>query len=156
MSKVKSYILDEIDENEFSLIAIHSSCEAYFMAFLLNLKCNCRFVRSIKRKGVAKKDFPFEDYEWIDLVNGIEISLFSNRILIFKNEIQKGISLFDVPETKELYLVQDLKEVDYIVKIDSGIEANMMIKKIESIDQISYLYLIDQSRLSIDPNLNTY
>lgn len=156
MSKVKSYILDEIDENEFSLIAIHSSCEAYFMAFLLNLKCNCRFVRSIKRKGVAQKDFPFEDYEWIDLVNGIEIRLFSNRILIFKNEIQKGISLFDVPETKELYLVQDLKEVDYIVKIDSGIEANMMIKKIESIDQISYLYLIDQSRLSIDPNLNTY
>ena len=156
MSKVKSYILDEIDENEFSLIAIHSSCEAYFMAFLLNLKCNCRFVRSIKRKGVAQKDFPFEDYEWIDLVNGIEISLFSNRILIFKNEIQKGISLFDVPETKELYLVQDLKEVDYIVKIDSGIEANMMIKKIESIDQISYLYLIDQSRLSINPNLNTY
>ena len=126
------------------------------MAFLLNLKCNCRFVRSIKRKGVAQKDFPFEDYEWIDLVNGIEIRLFSNRILIFKNEIQKGISLFDVPETKELYLVQDLKEVDYIVKIDSGIEANMMIKKIESIDQISYLYLIDQSRLSIDPNLNTY
>lgn len=156
MSKVKSYILDEIDENEFSLIAIHSSCEAYFMAFLLNLKCNCKFIRSIKRKGVAQKDFPFEDYEWIDLVNGIEISLFSNRILIFKNEIQKGISLFDVPETKELYLVQDLKEVDYILKIDSGIEANMMIKKIESIDQISYLYLIDQSRLSIDPNLNTY
>ena len=156
MSKVKSYILDEIDENEFSLIAIHSSCEAYFMAFLLNLKCNCRFVRSIKRKGVAQKDFPFEDYEWIDLVNGIEIRLFSNRILIFKDEIQKGISLFDVPETKELYLVQDLKEVDYILKIDSGIEANMMIKKIESIDQISYLYLIDQSRLSIDPNLNTY
>ena len=156
MSKVKSYILDEIDENEFSLLAIHSSCEAYFMAFLLNLKCNCRFVRSIKRKGVAQKDFPFEDYEWIDLVNGIEIRLFSNRILIFQNEIQKGISLFDVPETKELYLVQDLKEVDYIMKIDSGIEANMMIKKIESIDQISYLYLIDQSRLSIDPNLNTY
>ena len=156
MSKVKSYILDEIDENEFSLIAIHSSCEAYFMAFLLNLKCECRFIRSIKRKGVAQKDFPFEDYEWIDLVNGIEIRLFSNRILIFKNEIQKGISLFDVPETKELYLVQDLKEVDYIVKIDSGIEANMMIKKIESIDQISYLYLIDQRRLSIDPNLNTY
>ena len=156
MSKVKSYILDEIDENEFSLIAIHSSCEAYFMAFLLNLKCNCRFIRSIKRKGAAQKDFPFEDYEWIDLVNGIEIRLFSNRILIFQNEIQKGISLFDVPETKELYLVQDLKEVDYIVKIDSGIEANMMIKKIESIDQISYLYLIDQRRLSIDPNLNTY
>ena len=65
MSKVKSYILDEIDENEFSLIAIHSSWRHIFMAFLLNLKCKCRFIRSIKRKGVAQKDF--EDYEWIDL-----------------------------------------------------------------------------------------
>ena len=156
MSKVKSYILDEIDENEFSLIAIHSSCEAYFMAFLLNLKCNCKFIRSIKRKGVAQKDFPFEDYEWIDLVNGIEISLFSNRILIFKNEIQKGISLFDVPETKELYLVQDLKEVDYIIKIDSGIEGQTMIEKMESIDQVSYRYLIDQSKLKVDLSLNLY
>ena len=34
MTKVKTYILDEIDENNFSLIAVHSSWgEAYHLAF---------------------------------------------------------------------------------------------------------------------------
>ena len=105
---------------------------------------------------MAQADFPFEGYEWIAPLKGIEIRLFSKRILIFQNEVQNATSLFDLPETKELYLVQDLKDVDYIVKIDSGIEANVMIEKMESIDQISYLSLIDQSRLSIDLSLNLY
>ena len=156
MAKVKNYILDEIDEDDFSLLAVHSSCEAYRLAFLLNSKCQCRFSQTKKSKEGLLADYPFESYEWINPIKGIEIRLFSNRYLKFRDEVQKGGSLFDLPETKELYLVQDLKEVDYIVKIDSGIEANMMIKKIESIDQISCLYLIDQSQLKIDLSLNLY
>ena len=70
--------------------------------------------------------------------------------------LQKGSGLFDIPETKELYLVQDLKDVDYIIKIDSGIEGQTMIDKMESIDQVSYRYLIDQSKLKVDLSLNLY
>ena len=69
---------------------------------------------------------------------------------------RKGTGLFDLPETKELYLVQDLKDVDYIIKIDSGVEEQLMIERMESIDQISYRYSIDQSRLNIDLSLNLY
>ena len=74
----------------------------------------------------------------------------------FQTDVQKGSVLFDLPETKELYLIQDLKEVDYIIKIDSGIEDYVMIERIESIDQVSYRHLIDQSQLKIDPRLNLY
>ncbi|MGB2252993.1 MAG: IPExxxVDY family protein, partial [Flavobacteriaceae bacterium] len=101
-------------------------------------------------------DYPFESYEWINPIKGIEIRLFSNRYLKFRDEVQKGGSLFDLPETKELYLVQDLKDVDYIIKIDSGIEDQVMIERMESIDQVSYRYLIDQSQLKIDLSLNLY
>jgi hypothetical protein len=52
--------------------------------------------------------------------------------------------------------MQDLKEVDYIIKIDSGIDDLVMIDSIESIDQVSYRYLIDQSQLKIDSRLNLY
>ena len=82
--------------------------------------------------------------------------VFSIWYLKFQKDVQKGSSLFDLPETKELYLIQDLKEVDYIIKIDSGIEDRVMIKRIESIDQVSYRYLIDQSQLKIDSRLNLY
>ena len=156
MAKVKNYVLDEIAEDDFSLIAIHSICEAYLLAFLLNSKCQCRFVQSKKRKVEAQADYPFECYEWIDPIKGIEIRLFSNRVIIFQNDIQKGTDLFDLPKTKELYLVEDLKDVDYIIKIDSGIKDQIMIEKMESIEQISCRYLIDQSRLKIDLNLNLY
>ena len=76
--------------------------------------------------------------------------------MVFQNETEKGTSLFDLPRTKELYLIQDLKDVDYIVKIDSGIDANVLIQKMESIDQISYQYLIEQSRFDIDLSLNLF
>ncbi len=156
MAKVKNYVLDEIAEDDFSLIAIHSICEAYLLAFLLNSKCHCRFVKSKKINGEVHADYPFESYEWIDPIKGIEIKLFSNRFIIFQNDDQKGKTLFDLPKTKELYLVEDLKDVDYIIKIDSGIKDKIMIEKMESIEQISCRYLIDQSRLKIDLNLNLY
>ena len=156
MTKVKTYILDEIDENNFSLIAVHSSCEAYRLAFLLNSECQCRFTHTKFKKEGLEADFYFINYEWIDLIKGIEIRLFSNRCLKYRDKLQKGSGLFDIPETKELYLVQDLKDVDYIIKIDSGIEGQTMIEKMESIDQVSYRYLIDQSKLKFDLSLNLY
>jgi hypothetical protein len=156
MAKVKSYILDEIEEDDFSLIALHSSCEAYYLAFLLNSNCQCQFAQKKKKKEGAEADHIFESYEWIDPIKGIEIRLFSNRYLKFQKDVQKGSSLFDLPETKELYLMQDLKEVDYIIKIDSGIDDLVMIDSIESIDQVSYRYLIDQNQLKIDSRLNLY
>jgi len=156
MAKAKNYVLEEIAEDNFSLLAIHSVCEAYLLAFLLNSKCECRFVQSKKRKGEAQAEYPFECYEWIDPIKGIEIRLFSNRVMIFQNDLQKGTDLFDLPKTKELYLIEDLKDVDYIIKIDSGLENQVMIEKMESIDQISCRYLIDQSRLKIDLSLNLY
>ena len=156
MAKVKNYILEEIDEDDFSLIALHSSCEPYYLAFLLNSKCQCQFAQKKEKKEGVKADHPFESFEWVDPIKGIEIRLFSNRYLKFQKDVQKGSSLFDLPETKELYLIQDLKEVDYIIKIDSGIEDRVLIKRIESIDQVSYRYLIDQSQLKIDSRLNLY
>jgi hypothetical protein len=156
MSKIKNYVLDEIDEDDFSLIAVHSSCEAYLLAFLLNSKCQCRFAQTKKNKAIISGDFHFENYEWIDPIKGVEIRLFSNRLLIFQDDTQKGTGLFDLPETKELYLVKDLKDVDYIIKVDSGIEEQLMMVRMESIDQISYRYSIDQSQLNIDLSLNLY
>ena len=154
MARVKYYTLDEIVEDDFSLIAVHTSCEGYLLAFLLNTHCQCSFVQSIKRKGTKKMDYPFESYEWINPIKGIEIRIISNKHLIFQNQIQKGSGLFDFPETKELYLVRDLKGVDFIIKINSGIEEQVLLEKIESIDQISYQYLIDQSQLNLDLILN--
>lgn len=150
MGKVKHYQLDEIADDDFVLIAIHSSCEGYLMAYLLNTYCHCKFIQN--KKGTH----PFESYEWIDPRKGIEIRLFSNRCFILKNDDQKGSRLFDLPETKELYLIKDLRNADYIIKINSGMDVQLLMEKMKFIDEISYHFLPDEHLLNLDfsPNLN--
>ncbi|MBH45603.1 MAG: hypothetical protein CMC93_03200 [Flavobacteriaceae bacterium] len=145
MSKVKHYLLDEISEDDFHLMAIHTRCEGYLLAYLLNKYLSCKF-----KLSKNKTAFNFENYQWIDRINQIEVHLYSNRTYIEQNEKQNEIRLFDLPESKELYLVNDLKDADFIIKINSGVIPNIFIRKVESMEEISYCYLPDQRQLNHD------
>tara|TARA_A100001015_G_scaffold53718_1_gene58907 strand:+ start:388 stop:858 length:471 start_codon:yes stop_codon:yes gene_type:complete len=154
MSKKKHYILEEVDEEDYKIIAIHSYCEDYRMAYLINANCNSKFLKSKQKISASQPEGDFQVFEWNDRIKGIECYLFSNRSLIFQNDNQNDTSLFNLPETKELYLVQDLKEADYILKINSGIDAASLAKKLEIINEVSYCYLPDQSKINLDLCLN--
>ena len=154
MNKKKRYILDDIDEGEFKLISIHSNCEDFKLAYLINLTCNSRFIKLKKKVYENGSKVEFQIFEWIDIARGICCYLFSNRSLSFKDDLEKGGGLFDIPETKELYLVQDLKEADYIIKINSGIDAASLVKELETIKEVSYCYQPHQSKITLDLSVN--
>ena len=154
MNKKKRYILDDIDEGEFKLISIHSNCEDFKLAYLINLTCNSRFIKLKKKVYENRSKVEFQIFEWIDIARGICCYLFSNRSLSFKDDLEKGVGLFDIPETKELYLVQDLKDADYIIKINSGIDATSLVKELETIKEVSYCYQPHQSKITLDLSIN--
>ena len=154
MNKKKRYILEGIDEGEFKLISIHSNCEDFKLAYLINLTCNSRFIKLKKKVYENGSKVEFQIFEWIDIARGICCYLFSNRSLSFKDDLEKGVGLFDIPETKELYLIQDLKEADYIIKINSGIDAASLIKELETIKEVSYCYQPHQSKITLDLSVN--
>lgn len=154
MNKKKRYILEDIDEGEFKLISIHSNCEDFKLAYLINLTCNSRFIKLKKKVYENGSKVEFQIFEWIDIARGICCYLFSNRSLSFKDDLEKGGGLFDIPETKELYLVQDLKEADYIIKINSGIDAASLVKELETIKEVSYCYQPHQSKITLDLSVN--
>ena len=154
MNKKKRYILEDLDEGEFKLISIHSNCEDFKLAYLINLTCNSRFIKLKKKVYENGSKVEFQIFEWIDIARGICCYLFSNRSLSFKDDLEKGGGLFDIPETKELYLVQDLKEADYIIKINSGIDAASLVKKLETINEVSYCYQPHQSKITLDLSVN--
>ncbi len=154
MIKKKRYILDDIDEGEFKLISIHSNCEDFKLAYLINLTCNSRFIKLKKKVYENGSKVEFQIFEWIDIARGICCYLFSNRSLSFKDDLEKGVGLFDIPETKELYLIQDLKEADYIIKINSGIDAASLVKELETIKEVSYCYQPHQSKITLDLSVN--
>lgn len=154
MNKKKRYILEDIDEGEFKLISIHSNCEDFKLAYLINLTCNSRFIKLKKKVYENGSKVEFQIFEWIDIARGISCYLFSNRSLSFKDDLEKGGGLFDIPETKELYLVQDLKDADYIIKINSGIDAASLVKELETIKEVSYCYQPHQSKITLDLSVN--
>ena len=154
MNKRKRYILEDIDEGEFKLIYIHSNCEDFKLAYLINLTCNSRFIKLKKKVYENGSKVEFQIFEWIDIARGICCYLFSNRSLSFKDDLEKGGGLFDLPETKELYLVQDLKDADYIIKINSGIDPASLVKELETIKEVSYCYQPHQSKITLDLSVN--
>ena len=154
MNKRKRYILEDIDEEEFKLIYIHSNCEDFKLAYLMNLNYNSRFSKLKKRIYDNRSKVEFQIFEWIDKAKGISCYLFSNRSLSFKNDLKKGVGLFDIPETKELYLIKDFKDPDYIIKINSGVDAASLVKKLETIDEVSYCYQSYQSKMTLDLSVN--
>ena len=154
MNKKKRYILDDIDEGEFKLISIHSNCEDFKLAYLINLTCNSRFSKLKKKVYENRSKVEFQIFEWIDIARGICCYLFSNRSLSFKDDLEKGVGLFDIPKTKELSLVQDLKDADYIIKINSGIDAASLVKELETIKEVSYCYQPRQSKITLDLSVN--
>ena len=154
MNKKKRYILEDIDEGEFKLISIHSNCEDFKLAYLINLTCNSRLIKLKKKVYENGSKVEFQIFEWIDIARGISCYLFSNRSLSFKDDLEKGGGLFDIPETKELYLVQDLKDADYIIKINSGIDAASLVKELETIKEVSYCYQPHQSKITLDLSVN--
>ena len=154
MNKKKRYILDDIDEGEFKLISIHSNCEDFKLAYLINLTCNSRFTKLKKKVFENRSKVEFQVFEWIDIARGICCYLFSNRSLSFKDDLEKGVGLFDIPKTKELSLVQDLKDADYIIKINSGIDAASLVKELETIKEVSYCYQPRQSKITLDLSVN--
>ena len=153
MNKKKRYILEDIDEGEFKLISIHSNCEDFKLAYLINLTCNSRFIKLKKKVYENGSKVEFQIFEWIDIARGICCYLFSNRSLSFEGDLEKGGGLFDIPKTKELSLIQDLKDADYIIKINSGIDAASLVKELETIKEVSYCYQPHQSKIALDLSL---
>ena len=139
MNKKKRYFLDDINNEEFSLICINSNCENFRLAYLLNMAFNSRFIKSKEEVYHNKYKVKFK------VLNGmIELReflvTFSNRSLLVEDSAEKVGSLFEIPKTKELYLIEDLIDVDYILKINSGINTVSLVKAVEKISEVSYFY----------------
>jgi len=154
MNKKKLYTLDEFEEDDFSLLAIHSSLENYKVAFLLNTYCDSQFIMSKEDIELPLKNAFFQNFEWNNPKKGIHCNLFSNKFTKLGVNKSKGPGLFDIPETKKVYLLPELKKVDYFIKINLGISVEVLSKKIKLINEISMCYTPKTSKINFHHTLN--
>lgn len=121
------------------------------MAYQLNKLCFTNFLRS-KKDALANNQSFIPHYKWTNEKKGIDFELFPNKYKIENKENKLKDSLFSISDSKELYLIQSLKQVDYIIKQNCFFSTNNLIKKISNIPAISISYKV--SAKNIDENLN--
>ncbi len=152
-------LLDEVEE-DFLLLAIHSSLEDYKISYFLNKYLQINLSRARQdldfNHGAVQALYPLFLFK--------EPAKYRNYFLIknkFKGAVKKVISsgsLFTEEDltTKSSYLIPEYKDVDYLLKIDEELDKDQvqkLIMKIASIPNIQTIYEVDHNQLKSKNNL---
>jgi hypothetical protein len=157
---IKKLILNDfIEETNFSLIGIHCSLEDYRLAYLLNSHLNINLRRKSSDLDYNNGQVLYSIFEWENTNQLTTWNLVSNSCKLETFEAYTQDSLF--PDKEKLsrihYLVPEYKTVNYLLKIDSELEAVNSVKsvllKIQKITQIITAYNIHVPKLKSKDNL---
>lgn len=153
-------VLDEVFEQPYKLIAIHSSVEDFKLAYLLNKHLNLRLARTPKDIDLhmEAEHVLFAHFLYEDQQKYCTYHLVSN---ISRREAMSGSgedSLFfgEQLAVKKSYLLPEFKQVEFLVKIEDELDAvseKLLISRILEIQQISTAYAIDFDRIKTKENL---
>jgi hypothetical protein len=152
--------LDEFDEIDYHLIAIHTTLEDYRLAYFINQhlpvnlsKSNEEILISIKEGETQFSRFYFDDED-----NFVSWNLIQNKNeVIGRNEIinQDLFSNSSQEVATKVFLLPELKKVDYFLKIESDddLELAGIIKKLKSIKSLSTVYIVETETIKSKNNL---
>ena len=159
-SKIKKH-LDEFEEEDYQLIAIHTSLEDYRLAYFINKnlpinlsKCSKDLQVKVKQGETFFARFHFEDQE-----NFVFYDLIENQNYILTKENQTVSDLFSDTSNNfsaSTYLLPEYKKVNFFLKIESEdqqIDIKEYVSKINTIDKITMAYAVDKENIKSKNNL---
>lgn len=158
---VQKLLLTDDFAEDFLLIAIHCSEEAYKVAFLLNQFAGLRLQRSTIDLEFTTEGlditFPLFDYE--DKLRYVNYDLVANKCKSKSVRVLKNGSLFKdevVPEMITTHLIPEFKQVDFFLKISTdtpSIAIRKIVTDINVIKQVISAYQIETEQLKSRNNL---
>ena len=151
-------LVDDFEDEAYSLLAIHCNLEDYRMAFLLNRFLNINLKRFPHDLDFQYTKASYPVYEWQDHKRQAMWNLIGN---IFKREedsLTSSGSLFNTTSKviKTYNLIPEYKNVNYFLKIendDNYINLKSIISSIQKIPQVVTVYDVDVSNLKSKNNL---
>jgi hypothetical protein len=153
--------LEDFDEVDYQLIAIHSTLEDYRLAYFINKNLPIRLQKKPDEVSVkiTEGEAFFPKFFFDDLGNDIQWTLIPNKNEITIRRKSTGQNLFldtDVEITTKVYLLSELKKVDYFLKIENNVdtfEVDAVLKSLKSIDRISTVYAVEPEKIKSKNNL---
>jgi len=156
----KVYI-EEFEEDDFHIIAIHTSLEDYRLAYFINREIEIRLSKNdndiqsqVKGGRASFARFTFEDHE-----NAIKWNLVQNKNEVEGSENYLTTDLFSNSNnsfSSLAYLLPEYKKVDFLLKIKNAaneINWSEIVSKISIVDGINMVYNVDKSKIKSKNNL---
>lgn len=150
--------VDDFDEDDYSLLAIHCTLEDYRIAYLLNQFLNINLERYEYDLDFEYTSASYSIYEWEDYKTQTMWNLISNICKKEEDSIISTGSLFDASSKviKSYNLIPEYKNVNYFLKIENDenkVNMKSIISKIQKISQVVTVYDIDVTNLKSKNNL---
>ena len=154
-------LIDEIEENNYTLIAMHSVLEDYRLAFFLNKELPIILTKSPEKFSITNKkgNAVFQKFVYIDVYNGFTWTLIQNKIEITNTEKSTANSLFfneEIETETKIFLLPEFKKVDYFLKIDhpeNNFDVQETLEKINKIYNLSTVYVVENEHIKSKNNL---
>lgn len=149
--------LDDFDEVNYELIAIHTSLEDYHLAYFINQRLPIQLSKNLSDIQVSNKEgetyftrFTYSDTDagifWDLLQNKNEVLVQSNAQNLFGNNATQIAA--------RAYLLPEFKKVDYLLKIsDASANADAVVSDLREIDRITTIYTVDVNKIKSKNNL---
>ena len=155
---VHKLLVDDFEDANYSLLAIHCDIEDYRLAYFLNQNLATRLVRTKEDLDFTNSTASFPVFEWNNKPLQTAWHLIKNNCLV-ENVAPISTGLF--AESKDHAwivhsLLSDHSSVDYFLKINNGggfINEKEILSKIQNISKISTAYSVDVLQLKSKEHL---
>jgi hypothetical protein len=150
--------IDEFDEINYDLVAIHTSLEGYRLAYFINQKLPVLLGKNANEIPATSTDgdtcfsrFTYENEETETAWNLVQNK---NEVKASRKKTAPG-DLFTVSDVStRVYLLPEFKKVDYFLKVENALEnTNDIIDRLHTIDRVSTVYTVDVTQVKSKNNL---
>lgn len=153
--------LDEFDEIDYNLIAIHTSLDDYRLAYFINQKLPINLAKSEDEVHINVKEGEtmFSRFYFYDEENTVSWNLVQNKNEVVPDNSFQAQDLFSNTEegiSAKAYLLPELKKADYFLKIDNtddSIDVNTIKTILNTIDNITAVYTVETKQIKSKNNL---
>jgi hypothetical protein len=153
--------LDEFDEIDYYLLAIHTSLEDYRLAYFINKGLPINLSKSKNEIHAQTKDgeVNFSRFYYYDSENAISWNLIQNKneiISVSKDDFQNLFSNEPSEVSTTIHLLPEFKKVDFFLKIENGeevIDFAEIQQQLNLIESIAAIYAVDTNKIKSKNNL---
>jgi hypothetical protein len=157
---IHKLFIDDFEEADYQLIAIHTTLENYRVAYFINQNLPVLLHRNRKDIliGTEKQKTGFLNFFFEDTKKEVVWTLIENKKEILLPQKNKTATLFNEEQefSNTVYFLPELKNVDFFLKIEgdeSQININTITNKLNTINHLTTVYPVNKNRIKSKNNL---